>query len=65
MDKIEELNELRSELEEILGVTAEITKEIRGLTFWKINLEAALAYSEEGIEKCIERIEKIENEINK
>lgn len=65
MDKIEELNELRFELEEILEVTTAITKEIQSLAFLRTDLESALRYSEDRIEKCIERIEKIENEINK
>ena len=63
MDKIEELNELKFELEEVLEVTNALTNQMRSLSYLRIDLESALKYSEERIEKCIKRIEKIENEI--
>ncbi len=63
MDKIEELNELKFELEEVLEVTTALTNQMRSLSYLRIDLESALKYSEERIEKCIKRIEKIENEI--
>lgn len=65
MDKIEELNELKFELNEVLEVTTALTSQIKSLAYLRIDLESALKYSEDRIEKCIERIEKIENEIRK
>lgn len=63
MDKIEELNELKFELNEILEVTTALTNQIKKLAYLRIDLESALKYSEGRIEKCIERIEKIESEL--
>ncbi len=63
MDKIDELNELKFELEEVLEVTTALTNQMRSLAYLRIDLESALKYSKERIEKCIKKIEKIENEI--
>ena len=65
MNKMEELNELKFELNEVLEITTALTNQIKNLAYLRIDLESALKYSEDRIEKCIERIEKIENEINK
>ncbi len=64
MNKMEELNELKFELNEVLEITTALTKQIKNLAYLRIDLESALKYSEDRIEKCIKRIEKIENEIN-